>query len=259
MQVTCYKMFFATRTLWLVSSAQVGNLVPEVAATSSALREQVHRKVAKLQKKVFPLQSKRKMKTLRCQLFPASWIKKNKRIRKHKQQKETRWMPVKFQNRNPKKQNQKQSGRPHSGPDPQTPRPRPEALQVLAIPFSTKVRVQQAEKTGGVEEEGREEAEEKRGKGKTCSNLLDISSFAYCGNFICLARFLVFIFLYRIYILPICNLYFISMLQHFPAIQHNISIVINIFHILLFLGFHVNDSRKLRNDLPRPLSIRLDF
>lgn len=68
MQVTCYKMFFATKTLWLVSSAQVGNLVPEVAATSSALREQVHRKVAKLQKKVFPLQSKRKMKTLRCQL-----------------------------------------------------------------------------------------------------------------------------------------------------------------------------------------------
>lgn len=167
-------------------------------------------------------------------------------------------MPVKFQNRNPKKQNQKQwqadltQTRTHRPPDPDR-----KHFKCLRFHSQLKCECSRLRKGGGVEEEGREEAEEKRGKGKTCSNLLDISSFAYCGNFICLARFLVF--LYRIYILPICNLYFISMLQHFPAIQHNISIVINIFHILLFLGFHVNDSRKLRNDLPRPLSIRLDF
>lgn len=124
MQVTCYKMFFATRTLRLVSSAQVGNLVPEVAATA-ALRKQVHRKVAKLQK-VFPLQSKRKMQTLRCQLSCKLDKDKKKESEnthtENKQQKETRWMPVKFQNRNPKKQNQKHwqtSLRP--GPtDPQT-------------------------------------------------------------------------------------------------------------------------------------------
>lgn len=71
-------------------------------------------------------------------------------------------------------------------------------------------------------------------------------------------RFLVF--LYRFYILPICNSYLISILQHFPVIQHNISIVINIFRVLLFFWVSMSMTRsKLRNDLPRPLAVRLDF
>lgn len=107
------------------------------------------------------------MKTLRCQLFPASWIKKNKRIRKHKQQKETRWMPVKFQNRNPKKQNQKQwqadltQTRTHRPPDPDR-----KHFKCLRFHSQLKCECSRLRKREVSKRKGEGKREEKRGKGK---------------------------------------------------------------------------------------------
>lgn len=166
----------------------MGNLVPQVAATA-ALREQVQRKVAKLQK-VFPLQSKRKMKTLRCQLS-CKLDKKIKRIRKHTQ-KTTKRNPLdaceisesKPKEAEPEAVADLTQTRTHRPPD-------PDRKHFKCLRFHSQLkcecsRLRKARRRRGRARGSRGVSEE--GAGKTCSNLLDISSFAYCDNFICLAK-----------------------------------------------------------------------
>lgn len=215
----------------------MGNLVPEVAATA-ALREQVQRKVTKLQK-VFPLQSKRKMKTLRCQLSCKldKNKKKIKRIRKHTQ-KTTKRNPLdaceisesKPKEAEPEAVADLTQTRTHRPPD-------PDRKHFKCLRFHSQLkcecsRLRKARRRRGGDRGSRGVW---RGRGKLAAIYsISAASLTVAISYVW-QRFLVF--LYRFFILPICNSYLISILQHFPVIQHNISIVINIFHVLLFFGF----------------------
>lgn len=101
--------------------------------------------------------------------FPASWIKikKNKKNQKtHTENNKKKPVGCLWNFRiETQRSRTRSSGRPHSDPDPQTPRPRPEALQVLAIPFSTKVRVQQAEKSEASKRKGQRKPRSEWGGG----------------------------------------------------------------------------------------------
>lgn len=165
----------------------MGNLVPEVAATA-ALREQVQRKVAKLQK-VFPLQSKRKMKTLRCQL--SCKLDKNKKNQKTHTQKTTKRNPLdaceisesKPKEAEPEAVADLTQTRTHRPPDPDR-----KHFKCLRFHSQLKCECSRLRKARRRWRKAERKPWREEGAGKTCSNLLDISSFAYCGNFICLAK-----------------------------------------------------------------------
>lgn len=78
-------------------------------------------------------------------------------------------MPVKFQNRNPKSRTRSRVAdltqtRTHRPPDPDR-----KHFKCLRFHSQLKCECSRLRKGGGVEEEGREEAEEKRGKGKVAA------------------------------------------------------------------------------------------
>lgn len=127
--------------------------------------------------------------------FPASWIKikikKIKRIRKHTQ-KTTKRNPLdaceisesKPKEAEPEAVADLTQTRTHRPPD-------PDRKHFKCLRFHSQLkcecsRLRKARRRRGRARGSRGVSEE--GAGKTCSNLLDISSFAYCGNFICLAK-----------------------------------------------------------------------